>query len=481
MKGNGLLKWLTIPAALLVVFLGFKLLSKPEGPPHVDGSSAVALTPEESKALRVDADTPRDTVATLVAQVKALRGELKSAFEENSKQKTENERLRIREGAIDQRIQSALTAEREQWRKEQEQSSDQQRKAQTVLDELNRRVDHLSGKAPDAADLPIGLGLEPEDSPTTATRVHWVEPADALASRGKVSAKTVAAEAKDAFPIQFGEAQTQPDSAAQEVSDPPRTKRRRPGSEGDVKPVYTVSDNATLVGSIAMTALIGRIPIDGTVTDPYPFKVLVGADNLIANGFELPELAGAVMSGTASGDWTLSCVRGQIRSITFVFHDGTERTISSASHNGGNADRTMQGGLGWISDPYGIPCVSGTQYSNAQQYLTTQMLLTAAGAGAASLIDSGNGDLAVVSGRTGTTLGTVGITGNDALQRVLAGGVQEMTQWVNKLYGQAYAAIFVPPGAPVAVHIETPLEIDLDPHGRKVHHHLGEPHASDLD
>jgi hypothetical protein len=30
------------------------------------------------------------------------------------------------------------------------------------------------------------------------------------------------------------------------------------------------------MGSIAMTALIGRVPVDGTVNDPYPFKVLVG-------------------------------------------------------------------------------------------------------------------------------------------------------------------------------------------------------------
>ena len=54
-------------------------------------------------------------------------------------------------------------------------------------------------------------------------------------------------------------------------------------------------------------------------------KVLIGADNLTANGIELPDVAGAVVSGTASGDWTLSCVRGQVRSITFVFHDGTIR------------------------------------------------------------------------------------------------------------------------------------------------------------
>src|SRR3546814_4977341 len=72
------------------------------------------------------------------------------------------------------------------------------------------------------------------------------------------------------------------------------------------------------MGSIAMTALIGRVPVDGTVNDPYPFKVLIGPDNLTANGIDLPEVAGAVVSGTASGDWTLSCVRGQVRSVTFV-------------------------------------------------------------------------------------------------------------------------------------------------------------------
>ncbi len=62
--------------------------------------------------------------------------------------------------------------------------------------------------------------------------------------------------------------------------------------------------------------LIGRVPVDGTVNDPYPFKILIGPDNLTANGIELPDVAGAVASGTASGDWTLSCVRGQIRATT---------------------------------------------------------------------------------------------------------------------------------------------------------------------
>ncbi|CAM5581672.1 hypothetical protein RLIN73S_04194 [Rhodanobacter lindaniclasticus] len=177
------------------------------------------------------------------------------------------------------------------------------------------------------------------------------------------------------------------------------------------------------MGSIAMTALIGRVPIDGTVNDPYPFKVLIGPDNLTANGIDIPDVAGAVVSGTASGDWTLSCVRGQIRSVTFVFQDGTIRTVPEDSSKGGSSGgnsghngASIQGGLGWISDPYGIPCVSGERRSNPQQYLGSQALITAAGAGAASLIKSDNGSVAVVANNNGS-LGTVGISGNEAMGR----------------------------------------------------------------
>ncbi|EJK1786052.1 TIGR03752 family integrating conjugative element protein, partial [Escherichia coli] len=97
---------------------------------------------------------------------------------------------------------------------------------------------------------------------------------------------------------------------------------KQQATQATTQAVYTLPENATLVGSRAMTALLGRVPVNGTVTDPYPFKVLIGKDNLTANGIELPDVEGAVVSGTASGDWTLSCVRGQVNSITFVFADG---------------------------------------------------------------------------------------------------------------------------------------------------------------
>ena len=341
--------------------------------------------------------------------------------------------------------------------------------------------------------MPVGLGLEDGDGknfggsqsggarPSSSVGTRWVEPDDAKPTKNGGTTGGLN------FPTSFGPAQKALSNAADSVADTGTQAANavRPSA----KPVYTVPSNSTLMGSIAMTALIGRVPIDGTVNDPYPFKVLIGPDNLTANGIDIPDVAGAVVSGTASGDWTLSCVRGQIRSVTFVFQDGTIRTVpedgnraqgSGGQANGANGNSTTHGGLGWISDPYGIPCVSGERRSNAQQYLGSQALITAAGAGAASLIKSNNGSVAVVANSNGS-LGTVGISGNEAMGRILAGGVQEMSQWVNKLYGQAFAAVYVQPGAKVAVHLEQPLNIDYDAKGRRVNHRIGGAHASDLD
>ncbi len=470
MTSNPLLKGLLIPMALLLVFVGVKLFSGGDTAPGAPDATG-HLTPEEMKALGIAGDTPRDTVATLVAQVRQLRAELQTALGDNRQHKAENERLRAREGAIDQRIQSALDSERRRLEQERNQAASDRQQTQGLMQELQRRLDGLSGKG-DASDLPIGLGLGEDDGLRFGKDdIRWIEPDDARRdAKGGASGTLL-----PSFPSSFGPAESAPPTAAVAAGD---KAARAAGSTTEA--VYTVPANATLMGSVAMTALIGRVPIDGTVNDPYPFKVLIGADNLTANGIEIPDVAGAVVSGTASGDWTLSCVRGQIRSITFVFHDGTIRTVPENDGSRSRHGTSLQDGLGWISDPYGIPCVSGERHSNAQQYLGSQALVTAAGAGAASLIQSDNGSVAVVSNSNGS-LGTVGISGNEAMGRILAGGVRDMADWVNKLYGQAFAAVYVQPGARVAVHLEQPIAIDYDAKGRRVNHQLGEAHAPDLD
>jgi len=410
-------------------------------------------------------------VATLVAQVRQFRNELQSSLSDNRTQRAENDRLRQRERSIEQRIQSALDTERAQLRQDREHVASERQQAQSLLQDLQHQFQAISGQD-GHADLPIGLGLEPGDGEGFGTRVHWIEPDDAQPTESRDNQRL-----GFAFPTAFGPARGAMDSANETL------RRATDGQVGtsSLKAVYTVPANATLMGSVAMTALIGRVPVDGTVNDPYPFKVVIGPDNLTANGIEIPDVAGAVVSGTASGDWTLSCVRGQIRSITFVFHDGTIRTLpeeegrSTRSHN----TNDILDGLGWISDPHGIPCVSGERRSNAQQYLSTQALITAAGAGAASLIDSDSGRMSHIGGDG--SLGTVDISTNEAMGRILAGGVQDMSQWVNKLYGQAFAAVYVQPGAQVAVHIEQSLTIDYDAQGRRVDHRRGGSHVSDLD
>lgn len=473
MRSNGLLKWLMIPMLLLLVFVGIKLFSgRGATPPSSDASSR--LTPEEAKTLGIEGDTPRDTVATLVAQVRQLRTELQTALADNKTQREENTRLRQRESSIDRRIQSALESGRNQLREDRDQVANERQRAQGLLQELQQRLDGIGGGKSKPADLPVGLGLEPGDGEET---LRWVEPDDTHDDKHRTGKNTLGS----AFPTSFGPAQKTLETAAGTELDAGRQAAGVPATQA----VYTLPTNATLIGSIAMTALIGRVPVDGTVNDPYPFKILIGPDNLTANGIDLPDVTGAVISGTASGDWTLSCVRGQVRSVTFVFQDGTIRTLpedhgrNTTSQRAGNNSST-QNGLGWISDPYGIPCVSGERRSNAQQYLGSQALITAAGAGVASLLDTSSGQLSYVN--SNGAIGTVGIGANEAMGRILAGGVQDMSQWVNKLYGQAFAAVYVKPGAKVAVHLEEPLTIDYAPAGRRVDHRLGgTPHAQDLD
>lgn len=474
MKSNGLLKWLMIPIALLLLVVFIKLLSGNKHATSEPEEAEPLLTPDEMKALGLEGDTSSDTVATLVAQVKQLRLELKNA--QGDDRSTDTETLRFMEDRIEQRIQEALAKERQRISEDGNLSDDVA--TQGLLQDLQRRLDDL-GNANADADVPVGFGLETGDGQGFSKGIRWIEPQDARPEDHDGSNDKATS-----FPMRFGPAQKTLTDVAHSLTPPASRDDEKPSAI----PTYTIPPNATLMGSVAMTALIGRIPIDGTVNDPYPFKVLIGADNLTANGIDLPEIAGAVVSGTASGDWTLSCVRGHIRSITFVFQDGTIRTLprdsekdKGSSQQSNSNQGTGEEGLGWISDQHGIPCVAGKRRSNAQQYLGSQALITAAGVGVASMIKS-DGENTVYAGNQGGAISTVGISGSEAMNRMLASGVQDISQWVSKLYGQAFAAVYVEPGAQVAVHIEQPLTLDFAPDGRKVDHTTGGRHVvTDLD
>ncbi|NIW85392.1 MAG: TIGR03752 family integrating conjugative element protein, partial [Gammaproteobacteria bacterium] len=204
---------------------------------------------------------------------------------------------------------------------------------------------------------------------------------------------------------------------------------------------------------------VGRIPVKGKVQDPMPFKLLVGAENLAANGITIPGVEGMVWSGTAVGDWTLSCVTGRLTSVTFVFQDGTIRTLSS---------NDMGEPLGWISDERGIPCITGERITNAPSFLTQRIGVTALQAGADAAAQA---ETTTTVSDTGT--GTTNVTGDVGaytLGKTVSGGAAEIRKWLDERLAQSFDAVFVRPGIRVAVHVDRQLDIDHNPQGRKVSH-----------
>jgi len=464
MSGNPLLK-IFIPLVVIAVFAVIFMSARNDPKATGAGSEGLTLSADEARDLGIEGDTSADTLRTLIGEIKRTRGEVEAMREQNRKLFEENQRLLARDQTIDARIAGEVDKARQQFST---QSQQVQHQAQNLLEQLQNKMDTLSGLGDTlngALDVPVGLGLSKGDGETfsgmaPAQSLIWVQPLDAIPADPRSGAG-----GGFVFPHDFSLSDHKAVQTVAERSSAPARPRRTE----QTRAVYTIPENATLTGSITMTALLGRVPIDGTVNDPYPFKVLIGKDNLTANGIELPDVQGAVMSGTATGDWTLSCVRGQIESITLVFDDGTVRTLPTpedtvtrgASRTSG--DGRIRGGIGYLSDPFGVPCIVGRKKSNAAEYLGNQGLLTAAGAAVASAFSKDD------KGNRGSGSGnTIVSDRNQAFNTILSQGVGDIREWMGKLYGQAFAAVYVPPQQPVAVHIEQELAIDYEPYGRKL-------------
>ncbi|GAB6040908.1 TIGR03752 family integrating conjugative element protein [Endothiovibrio diazotrophicus] len=234
------------------------------------------------------------------------------------------------------------------------------------------------------------------------------------------------------------------------------------GAELGVTPVYTLPANSTLMGATAWTALIGRIPRNGRVEDPYRVKILTGRDNLAANGHRLPPaLRGMVWAGVARGDLNLSCVAADLTSVTFLFDDGTVRTVRAKEERP----------LGVIQDRFGAPCIPGELITDAPRFLALRLL----GAGAEAAAD------AFAEGQTRTTDGAAGSRTevaaplDYAVGRGVAGGTADARQWLTERQGQSFDVIHAPAGTPVTIDVIEEIAIDYDPNGRRIDHGFTDP------
>ncbi|AUH01882.1 TIGR03752 family integrating conjugative element protein [Prodigiosinella confusarubida] len=490
-KSNGLVK-LMVPLAILgTVFIGVKSCSTDGGEKNAQANAGTAvpdLTPEDMKAMGIEGDTPQDTLRTLVGSLKTVTKRQNQLDADNKALAEENKNLQQSNQNVDERIHQAVINAQSTADKEQSHLKGQVQALTTQIGDLMQKLKDkgnggqgtMTGNPSTiGSDIPVGLGLDGggvgSAVPSTGSDgLLWVEPKDGVAvdASGKPVGEgntNIANGFSFATSFLDDNAITRQKAELANKTNAGKTLSGNNAAEGPVDPVYTLPENSTLIGSRAMTALLGRVPIDGKVTDPYPFKVLIGKDNLTANGIDLPDVQGAIVSGTATGDWTLSCVRGSVTSITFVFSDGTVRTLprpagqtdSQGGNNGNNA-----GSIGWLSDENGIPCLSGERKSNASTYLPTLFALSASSAAGDALAQNQN--TAQTNAYGGVTSTLTGDAGQSVLGKAVSGGMRDMADWVKARYGQTFDAIYVPPGMKVAVHITRQLAIDYEEKGRKV-------------
>ena len=241
------------------------------------------------------------------------------------------------------------------------------------------------------------------------------------------------------------------------------TKVSAGGAKYSPIPMYTIPDTATLVINGSMTPLIGRVPNRASsVPDPFRFKLITGADNLATNGLRIPGIDNIVWTGWAIGVRENSCVRGYIDTITYTFQDGRIQTITSGKSKGGSSNQN----LGYITDPWGKPCIRGTLISNASDYLMDRggaaFLAAIAEAAAASQVtvqSNSDGSMSqLVTGNTGEFVASKGVSGV----------AKEIADYVRERSVNAFDVVYVPSGIQVQLFVEQQINIDYDPNGRKL-------------
>lgn len=449
---------------LLVVVAGGSVFSKGDVQPQ---PRTALPSPDELP----DVDTPADTIRALNAELAAANDNFKELAKQNEELLADNEDLRadqkkIREQLteeLDEKL-AAANSERDTQFNQSVNSLGQQLAA--LKSSLTvKKTREKPAETADSSPLLTGSGIG--DYPIAGAQTGeyiWVKPLD---SSTGAPAQGVSSDLSnnDGFSGLLSPSFDPTGTPAGLAAGDELVATRIAGSPGTTAPpapapYFTINNLATLAGSTAFTAMIGRVPINGQIADPVPFRVLVGRDNLAASGLRVPdEIASMVFEGVAIGDWTLGCVEGSLRAATFVFEDGTIRTVTGGEGQSGR--------LGYIADRFGTPCVAGERISNAGSFLAAQVGL-AAGSGAAEAFSAAQTAQVVEGGAISSAV--VGDLATFALGRSASDATEQVQQYLADRLSSTFDAIYVPPGQEVALLIQQEIAIDYDPAGRKLDH-----------
>lgn len=241
-----------------------------------------------------------------------------------------------------------------------------------------------------------------------------------------------------------------------------------------VFPVYTLPSNTIMTNANLITPLIGSVPnITGSITDPYFFKVEIGADNLAANGHTIPGVAKMIASGYATGVREQSCARGYINSITFIFIDGRvveQGKLTEAGDSNGAA-------MGYVADPWGKPCINGEYINNSGDYLMSRGLASFLEAASQGLAQ---GQVAYESDANGNRQAFLdGNMWSFVLGQGVSGSAAEIASYIRDRALNAVDLVYVPQNRPVQIFLNEMVEIDYDSTARVVNYYA-EPSAASM-
>jgi integrating conjugative element protein (TIGR03752 family) len=235
--------------------------------------------------------------------------------------------------------------------------------------------------------------------------------------------------------------------------------------KGERIPFYTIPRNSTLFSNTTLTALLGVVPNEeGSVLDPIRFKLITGPENLASNGHFIPGIRNIVWSGISIGNREMSCVRGEVHSVTFTFDDGRVYTQSS-TRDGDTKTTNIRKILGYISDTRGKPCLSGQLITNAQDYLNDRMI--AAGVGATADSFAQTQETTTLSEGVSETFFS-GDQGAFIAASTLSGSLKELTDYLRDRQRNAIDLVYLDGGQDVVLHVEDEITIDYLTKGRKL-------------
>ena len=209
-----------------------------------------------------------------------------------------------------------------------------------------------------------------------------------------------------------------------------------------------------MIDAWTLTALVGRVPVRGQVADAWPFKVVSGRG--IASNWTSLNLDGLIWEGVAYGDYTLRCVRGQLRRVTAIFADGRVATFEGRQ----NATDSLTTGLGWLTDESGRPCLTGELITDAPRQIGRQALVGTFVGLARAVAENERTRTVNADGVETSTLS--GDATRAAVGDALSQSAQNVQAYLAERQGDIWDAIYTPPNQAVTIHVSQEINFESE-------------------